>query len=219
MLTVTTPATSFQLTTPERLQEEHPEIPESRAEHLIDEASSAIASFLNRVLARQSYTETVKGYGDRYLTLTASPIETLTGVTQSSSTVTDVLIDDAEAGILYRELGFEWTRGQGWQLASFPIPYSEVPEFSVDYVAGWALPHEDDRNLPPVLERACMDLAAGIQQRAAQDQTVQSVRLGDFATTYREPAPAAVAVASGVSLPPQIANSIQRFMRGVGTRG
>lgn len=110
---------------------------------LIAAASAAIVRFCGRTFARAVYSETLPGYGDLLLAVSATPIAALTSVTLDGAPITDAVIEDAAAGLLYRRDGWVWTAGRGWTLTEYVVPRSEVPSYTVAYTAGYLLPGDD----------------------------------------------------------------------------
>jgi hypothetical protein len=110
---------------------------------LIAAASAAIVRFCGRTFARAVYSETPPGYGDLLLMLSATPVVALASVTLDGAPITDALIEDADAGLLYRRDGWVWTAGRGWNLTEYVVPRSELPSFAVAYTAGYLLPGDD----------------------------------------------------------------------------
>jgi hypothetical protein len=156
-LSLVTRASTLRLTTKERVQLEMPSIPAGDlafVDKLVDNASSAIASYCNRdkaPFARQSYTETLGAYGDIWLMLKATPLVVVTSVLQDGQALTDWVIEDADAGVLYRRQQFFWTSQlnpgyagrQTFPAFGAPIAGTEEPRFTVNYVAGWLTPAQD----------------------------------------------------------------------------
>jgi hypothetical protein len=153
-LSVTTAARSIRLTRVENVQEDLGiSTDTAMLNRMIDEASAAIVSYCHRGFAREAYTETLPGFGNIHLMLARTPIVgTPSAVSLDSSVLTDWSVADAAAGMLYRRAGWSWTTqafpglSAGGSFLDFgsPIPGSEEPLYSVDYVAGYLLP---DQNL------------------------------------------------------------------------
>ena len=61
---------------------------------------------------KQSYRETLPGYGSTILQLKRTPIVSVSLVTHNSEPITDYIIEDKEAGHLYRRLG--WSGPRRW---------------------------------------------------------------------------------------------------------
>lgn len=130
--------------------------------NLITQASSGIVSHCRRPFARESYTETLGGYGDIRLQLARTPLAEVTALTIMSNVVTDFGIEDADKGWLYmrcwagtssfswQRTQFPWTAGRyvglsgsgAWLDQGTPLPRQEMPSISVDYTAGYILPSQ-----------------------------------------------------------------------------
>ena len=155
-LTVTTPASVLQLTTLDRVMAEigvaqTDDAKRDLFEEFIRQATDIAQRFCNRIFARQKYTETAPAFGGPYLTTRQAPVAEITSATVRGEVVTDVTIEDAAAGFLYRQAGFDWTAQRyggllsvgGWLDQGMPIPGSEEPNWSIVYTAGFILPPQD----------------------------------------------------------------------------
>lgn len=156
-ITVLQRGASARLTTPARVRVELTGIPTSDdafLDRLCASASAAIHSYCNRAAApfyRQSYTEVIGAYGDTHLMLRATPLVVVTAVLQDGSVLTDYSIEDALAGLLYRQNQFFWSAQrnaglsgrQTFPMFGSPIPLSEELRFSVSYIGGWLVPDQD----------------------------------------------------------------------------
>jgi len=120
-------------------------------QELIADASGAIAQYCNRQFAQQVYDETLAGYGGTYLTLHETPIIAVASVAFQGQPIVDFSVEDAMAGMLYRQNLWTWTAQVGWVLTGYPYPRSEAVDasgaYEVKYTAGWILPTQ---NNPPV---------------------------------------------------------------------
>lgn len=172
---------------------------------LIDEAvkwaSDFCATYCGRIFAKQTYSETVRGYGGNQLLLTHRPITAVTSVLYRSDVIVDFSIDDAGAGILYREAGWYWTAAsQRGSLTFDPFPSSEQPLYTVVYVAGWVLPSDPThRTLPYDIEAAAIDLAKTFYLDRKRNPSLQSKHVADLGLSYFLP----IAGLSG-GIPPRV---------------
>lgn len=154
-LTVTTAAPTRILTTRAKVQAE---VGISTDGTLIDAlilaASSAIEVQCHRrtaPFARQAYVETIAGYDEIRLLLSATPLVVVSVLLQEGAAITDYTVDDAEAGMLYRRNRFAWTAQrlaglggrQEFPLLGTPIPRSEEPSYTATYVGGYLLPAQN----------------------------------------------------------------------------
>jgi hypothetical protein len=148
-LTVTAAARSLRLAHPARLRGELglASSDDAALAVLIDRASDAIVD-LCRPFARQTYVETVAGYGSIHLQLARAPVVAVASVLAGGLAITDYEVQFRDRAWLYRERGWDWTVQSapgltGWQRdpgPGSPVPRSEVPHFTVTYTAGYVLP-------------------------------------------------------------------------------
>lgn len=169
----------------------------------IDEASSDIGAHLNRVLARETLSETFWGGidGIETLMLDRYPVASITSVT-----VDGVAVDAAEyrlekeSGLLFRltadGYGSRWSAGKS---------------IVVVFEAGYLLPGQQGRNLPAALEGAAVDLVASYWSSRGRDPLVRSQEIpGVISTTYW-----VGAVGDAGELPPSVLSKISPFRRPV----
>jgi hypothetical protein len=151
---------------------------------LIDAATDAIEEWCGRAFARQTYVETVAGSDHPLLMVTNTPIIGTPTIVCDSSPITDFEVRDAEAGILYREVG--WARGEwaGWNVERWAKPGTEPLQFAVTYEAGYYLPGQSDRNLPGQIEQATVETIAAWFRSSRRDPAVKSKKIGDLALTF-----------------------------------
>jgi hypothetical protein len=128
---------------------------------IADRASDAIISHCDREFALQTYTETLSGDGSNFLVLRHSPLQSVTSVALRGDTATDFSIDDKEDGILFRELGWQWTIGLSKSLGEAPQPGAELNKWTVIYVAGYDMPGDTSTatgvlKLPKDVEQAAI---------------------------------------------------------------
>jgi hypothetical protein len=127
-----TPPLSKQLTTLAILNQELGiVIDPALASRLIDEASERIFLELDRPLYRAQYTEKLAGSGRRRLMLARYPVVSVESVTYAGGAVTlsDVAIEDRDAGFLDYAVGFTWS--------------SDPLAWEVTYTAGYFLPNDE----------------------------------------------------------------------------
>lgn len=165
-LTVSTVAPTLRLTTRAAIKAElsgtFTAADDLLIDSFLDQASAAIVSHTRRMFARESYTETLGGYGDIRLQLARTPVVAVTVLTIMSNVVTDFGIEDEDKGWLYMRCfagtsGFSWQRTQfpwtagryiglsgsgAWLDQGTPLPDQEIPSISVDYTAGYILPSQ-----------------------------------------------------------------------------
>jgi hypothetical protein len=179
-LTVTTAATSSQLTTIAAATAEIAGSPDAGdVQRWIDAASAAIARHTCRVLARETVTETFWLEGRRHeaLRLDRVPVSTLTSVTVDGSALTlstEVLLEP-DSGLLHRLSGdnpCDW--------------YANKVE--VAYTGGWLLPGAAGANLPADIERACLVTVAAMAAGTGRGPQLRSESAdGIGATSWLDP--------------------------------
>lgn len=162
---------------------------------LIAEASQACCDHVGRPIARQRYTETVKAYDLIELQLSRFPIDTDEEVTVTidGGAVTDFSIEDAEAGILLREVGWPWSGSLSG--IDFRAPDSEVPTVTVVYTAGWGVPSQvapaGSLTLPASIARACFETVKEWWLRDQRDPAITGRNVpqagGAAAVSYAPP--------------------------------
>lgn len=187
MLEIITPPTSRSLATIEAVKKELNITDASQdafLQTLIDQASDMIETFCNRTFARAGYRETLPGYGMTRLVLSQTPIVEVTSIMMNNDIITDFVVENAQAGILYRQRGWKWTPVLGWNINPFPIPNSEALLFTIDYTAGYALPEDVGRNLPHDIEKACIEIVKAWYESRDRNPAISSERIGDYQVSY-----------------------------------
>jgi hypothetical protein len=158
----------------------------------IRSASSLIEQEANQFFAQQRYRETLAGSGSTELMLARTPIlGTPTIVSTDNNVIVDFVVEDREAGILYRRQG--WTK----DVSYFPsitddfLPDVTHPRFVIEYDAGYWLPSfntqlEDDQiRLPGNVEQACILTMKAWWHKKNRDASVSWKQVGDLALGYR----------------------------------
>jgi hypothetical protein len=155
-LTVSTIAPTFRLTTRARVQAELGISSDGPLiDSLIDAASAAIVRYCHRPFAREAVTEVLAGFGGIHLQLKRTPIVgSPSSISYDTTVLTDVTVEDADQGLLYRRDGFGWTvqayagLSGGGRFFDFgtPLARQEEPLYSVSYVAGYILPPQNVLN-------------------------------------------------------------------------
>jgi hypothetical protein len=193
-VTVIEPATVTALTTLDRVRRELGIVADTDdliLDDLITRASSAIARETRRVFGIETVTETLDGSGTRLLGLSRTPILEITEVTEDSAEITDYLIEDDEAGALYRAAG--WGRSGGlrmWGTEAFSsgyiLPGYQDQRYSVTYEAGYSLPEQASPTLPGAVEQACLETVKAWYSSRDVDPSISSVKVGQLAVSYRD---------------------------------
>jgi hypothetical protein len=155
----------------------------------IQAASHAVAGYLGYYPLRQTYRETVPGFGDLRLMLSRIPVVSVSGLyfssTQEIVAPTSYTIDNAEAGFILRDLGFPWSAAVEWDMASHIMPRSERPQFIVDYEAGYIMSTDTSRTLPYDIEQAVISTAGSLYYAAQRDPGISSKSVGQLSVAYR----------------------------------
>ena len=149
------------------------------------EASEQIVSITNREFARQTWKETIPGFGRANLLLALAPIVSITSVKIDDSTVTDYVIKDAKAGILYRSIGWPWSAQRSIHLNLNPEPNSEEPVIEVQYSGGYLMPGDVSRNFPGDLESAAIEMVKIKYHSKDNNPTLANIRVGDYSESKK----------------------------------
>jgi len=202
--TITTAASATRLTTVERFKEETG-ITSNNNDGLlakkIDEATSDIEAHLARTFCRETLTETFWGDSDwaERLVLARAPVVSITSIT-----VDDVAVDasevrlDAESGLLYR-----------LDASGYPSFWTWCKSAVIVYVAGYLLPGESGRNLPPAVEAGALSLVSSYWQSRGRDPMVKSESVpGVMDVQYW-----VGSVGEAGELPPDVITKISPFRR------
>lgn len=195
MLTTTTPAAARELTLLATVKDElgltGNNTYDTLLTSLIQAASAAIEDHCQRVFAKQTYTETVAGFGSTSLLLSMVPVLAVTSITGPNGELVDAtsyVIEDPEAGIIWRNSGWVWTAQEAQGISRLPVPGSEQRDYSVVYQAGYLLPDQVLPTLPANVERAAIQTVKAWFKRRNDDPSTgpaTSVRFADGASvTY-----------------------------------
>ncbi len=174
----------------------------------IESASMLIEQEANQRFAQQQFKETIEGSGSSTLMLARTPIiGTPTIITVDNEVIADFVVEEADAGILYRRQG--WTNEISYMrsIAHDPLPYEQHPRFVITYVAGYYLPSFTDDivdgevALPANIEQACVLTIKAWWHKKNRDSSVSWKQVGDLALGYR--GDAAVKGQEPLRLPPE----------------
>lgn len=213
-VSVVTPAASFNLAALATVQSEIAELAgegnASRAARKLAAASSRLASYCDRIFARQTYRETVPGYGTTGLVVMHFPVlmdpAPIIHRISDDSLVTDWSLENPDSGVFFRASG--WTSSAARTALGDEIPGTERPAFEVEYAAGYVLPADDvedaDVTLPAHITEACIALIRFSLAEEAAIANGQSVTLGKMSVDYGR-----AVDRNGVSLPAYVANMLQ----------
>lgn len=190
MLTVTTTSTSGALTSLDALKTQlgiTTTDQDAVLEDAIDAASDAVATYIGYYPLRQSYRETIAGFGARTMMVSRTPLTSVSAIYYGSTGLladpNSYVIDNTEAGFIVRDQGFPWSAGVEWDLDAHIAPRSERKVFIVDYTAGWTF-STGSHTLPYDLERATLEGAKTFYLGRKRDGSIASKRVGDLSLTY-----------------------------------
>lgn len=158
---------------------------DARLADLIRWASAAINRYCRRTFARQKYRETLAGSGSQLLMLTRTPVEAdattrlVTSASITGAAVTDYRVEDAFAGILWRESGWPTSYGaRGLYGRRADRSIQDLEQIQVLYWAGYlmpgATPVSGAYDLPDDVERAALLTVQEWRTEAARDPSIAS---------------------------------------------
>ncbi len=188
-LTITTEASTVKLTSLEFVKAElniTDQDSDLQIRRFIDQASSFIPSYTNRVFSKETVIETLGANGDAVLILERTPIITISAISFDGTTIgsTTFSIEDANAGFLFRNVGWQGT--QIWRSDITLQPTHRTrKKWSVSYTAGYVChgSTQGDATLPADIERAATDLVKSWHLSKEQDSNVKRERTGDASET------------------------------------
>jgi hypothetical protein len=197
MLEVVTAAATHDLTTLAAVQIELGTLTNAQktwAGRAITFASALIEQEANMVFPQQDYQETIPGSGSSTLMLDRTPvIGAPTILSTNNEVIVDFVVEDREAGLLYRRLG--WTEEVSYlsNITRDPLAFDRHPNFIVTYTAGFHLPSFPDAidltegqvALPANYEQACILTVKSWFHKKSRDSSVSWKQVGDLALGYR----------------------------------
>lgn len=180
----------------------------ARVERYINLASAWAARICGRTFVYgAAVVERHRGMGTVRLHL-GRPIVSITSIVVDGTTLDadSYLVEDATAGVVFREAGFPWTAqaqpGPSYHL----VPGSEEPSIVVTYAGGWVSPaHATNvlpRTLPYDLEDAVVELVVSRWRRRGQDVRVRSSGFESSSYTF-----------GGEPVPPEVMAALGPYMR------
>ncbi len=186
---------------------------DSLLESLVNAVSERIEKYCSRHFEKATYTEYHRGHERQRLLLNQYPIVSVTSVELNGSVLasTEYEIEDADAGILFRETGWPW---KGYNVGLVGEPGVSTRNIKVVYVAGYVLPKDatadNPRTLPYDLEQACISFVAHLYGGKEGAGKV-SEQQGAVRTDYEK----LVLGAGLLSLPPEVAALCESYRRSV----
>jgi hypothetical protein len=215
MLTVITASTSNNLTTLDALKSHLGTTSTAYDEQLEDAivaASDTVATYMGYYPLRQTYRETLAGYGGQQVMVSRTPLTSVSAMYYGSTGLlvdpTGYWIENAEAGFIVRDLGFPWSAGVEWDLDAHIAPRTERKVFIVDYTAGWVMSTGSTRTLPADIEHAAVEAAKSLFLGRRRDGAISSKSVGALSVTYGS-APSGAAYA----IPEESRGFLERYRR------
>jgi hypothetical protein len=154
-------------------------------DRMLQQASDAIVRYCGRYFAKQTYVETLPGFGGPTLQLAVWPVASVVSVKDKNATpITDFVLQEPESGLLWREAGWEWTTLWSGRLNPQPWPQSEEYAFTVEYVAGYDLPETLVPTLPGDVERAAIITVKDWYANKTRNQSIKKVSVGGVSMDY-----------------------------------
>ena len=181
-------------------------------EQLINEASAALEHFTFRSLTYAPVvTEVLPLKGGPYLLLSRTPVVSIASITIDELGLIDpseYVIDNALAGIVYRDRNWPWSAQLRPDLnfQRDQQPGTEKKNTTVVYAGGYVTGPQATaqlpRTLPSDLERACVITVVSYYREATRDPNIKQETVGKASRTY-----------VGVDLPEQAQELASRYVR------
>jgi hypothetical protein len=169
---------------------------------MIRGASATIEHYTGQHFGAARYQELLPGLDMPQLLLGRTPLIAIEAVLFQQDPLLDVVIADADAGLVYRERGFGWTGTFVWGVLSDTRAVgSERPVYAITYRAGYRLPEDtapvDPLNprpsdgaplLPYDITRACVETVKA-HWEGQSGVLIKSKSAADLSLTYNDIAP------------------------------
>jgi hypothetical protein len=171
ILTVTSPASSYDLTTLATAKEDlgiSDSSQDAKLSRLITAASRAVATYLNRVMAKETVVETIR-FDDvqEYVVLQRAPVVTITSAVEDGTTVdADEYETDQDSGTLYR-----------LDASGYRHVWIACKSLVVTYEGGWVLPGNSGRTLPEDIEQGTLAMLRGVWSASGRDPMLKAERV------------------------------------------
>lgn len=156
---------------------------------LIGSASAAIVDYCQREFAEESIEEIIEGSGMTSIMLTRTPIIEVTAVSYNGTALDlsadNIRIENADAGLLYREAGFwSYSNAVPGLIDIEKSPNRGKAVWTFEYKAGYSLPSfstpGDGADLPKTIQQATIDTVITWYKSKDRDQSIQSERIADI---------------------------------------
>lgn len=189
-ITVVTPTDSRDLTTLEAVKDRLvicDNANDAVLNRLIKESTDYIYRLTCRFFARETVIEKVKGFDNTQLMVSRTPIVSITSITDDNGEpVIDFEIDDKDAGLIYRENGWQWQPSRWFAASPVIVPNTEKKNYTVTYEGGYYTPGSAQgvRDLPYDLESLAIDYVQFVYIDSIDgDPTVKAHKVGDISVT------------------------------------
>lgn len=164
---------------------------ESLFNSVIDRVSGFITRYTGRSFAQETVKETLgcpmsfSSLGGFRLMLSRTPIKSITSIKYKEGLIdaSNYLIEDANAGFVWNTVRWTSTTVFAGPLVPSPTRFTR-PDYEVEYVAGYKMPGETDRDFPYELEQICLELAKDMFKKLDQDTDVIEETIGDTTVRY-----------------------------------
>jgi len=192
---------------------------------LATRALESVEAYLGYPLRLQVYSESVPAFGSRYLMLSRTPIRVIfrafTGTDTGTATAfcsTDYRVEDADAGLISRDAGFDWTAPIATDFVTYHRPGQEERPWLFEYSAGYRVVAATSTDygitstgaeLPGDIAQAIDETVKGWYLARTQDVNVSSVSVGSLSMTFRDQS----AASGGASLPLSATKLLSRYRR------
>lgn len=172
---------------------------------LIVEASDLISQYTGRRWPRETVEEKLGASGTPSLMLSRTPVQSVDWVQLDGSSVasTSYEIEDADAGILFREDGWQDTRFSRAAITLHPTSRYKRKDLTVRYEAGYVMPGEGGRDLPWDVEKIAVAIVRDWYFSRDTDPNVKAESIGDVSVNY----------ASGRTVSPSVFKALARYQR------
>lgn len=187
---------------------------------LINVASDAIEGYCDRSFYRVTdQADTVGAFSTPYLSVTRTPVNSLTGITFDgvSLDLTKVTVDFPGCGLIARPGGWSSTAHRANDISRGLLPGTERLLYVATYDGGWYTPKQEDdtpantRALPWDLEDACVELVREIYKAKGRDPGIKSEKLSLWSVTYGTSG--SVVSSDSNSWPIAVRRSLNRYRR------
>jgi uncharacterized phiE125 gp8 family phage protein len=160
----------------------------------LNRATASIETRVGRILRKQTYVEEVPSFGSMYLSVTHTPIQSITSILKDVVDGVEEEVDSTtyrviqrDSGLIYRQYGWPWTAGQQTDLVATPLAGSENLVYSIEYVGGYEPSTSTSTGLamPGDLVDATLQTARTWYLGRKNNAAIESKKVGDLSITYK----------------------------------